>query len=150
MDLLVVDQQGRVLLSCPNDYHTDIGRHVPGSCIRFREIIEEALQRCAKSAFSTTIIHFTEPIKVYEFHWNTYRSHVIDQRERTHFITLVYACKLAGAYAFDKHNLPKGEPGHLEWFNTMSEDILPIQRCYKNDWEQLKTRIMEEYKDGME
>lgn len=93
VDLLITDDDGRVLLSWRNDGQTGSGWHVPGSCIRFRETLEEAIQRCAQSELGTEVEHSMEPIKVYEFHWKSYRTDVTDQRERAHFITLTYACK---------------------------------------------------------
>lgn len=44
-------------------------------------------------------------------------------------------------YELDEHNVDEKTPGHLEWFDTMPTEILPIQECYKNDWEMLKDRI---------
>ncbi len=141
VDLLITDDQDRVLLSWRDDGQTGKGWHIPGSCIRFREILEDAIQRCASSELGCKVKHSIEPIKVYEFHWKTYRSDVADQRERTHFITLTYACKLSADYDLNAHNLPEGQPGYLRWFDTMPEDILPIQECYKRDWEDLKLKI---------
>lgn len=140
VDLLIQDENERILLSWRNDVQTDSGWHVPGSCIRFRERLEDTIQRCAESELGTNVIHSVEPIKVYEFHWNGYRSKVKDQRERAHFITLLYACKVPHDYDLNQHNIPIGEPGHLEWFDTMPTDILPIQECYMKDWEELKRR----------
>ena len=150
VDLLITDSAGRVLLSWRDDYQTESGWHVPGRCIRFRETLEDAVQRCAQSELGAEVIHSVEPIKIYEFHWKTYRLHVDDQRERAHFITLVYACRLPDDYKLDEHNLPEGRPGHLKWFDSMPEDMLQIQECYRRDWEQLKRRIVEEKNNGLE
>lgn len=150
VDLLITDNEERVLLSWRDDYQTNTGWHVPGSCIRFRETLEEAIQRCAQSELGSKVKHSLEPIKVYEFHWKSYRPLVDDQRERAHFITLVYACRLPEDYILDVHNLPEGSPGHLKLFDTMPEDILPIQDCYRRDWGKLKQRITEETRNGLE
>lgn len=144
VDLLVTDKDGRVLLSWRDDYQTESGWHIPGSCIRFRETLEDAIQRCAQDELGEAVNHSAEPIKVYEFHWKKRRSHIEDQRERAHFITLVYACSLPESYDAGKQRIHEGTPGHLRWFDSMPEDILPIQKCYRDDWEQLKLRIMEE------
>lgn len=143
VDLLVTDDDNHVLLSWRNDYQTEFGWHIPGSCIRFRETIEDAIQRCAQNELGSPVMYSLEPIKVYEFHWKRHRPHIADQRERAHFITLVYACKLPDRFDIINQKIPEGTPGHLRWFDTMPEDILPIQKCYREDWEQLKQRIME-------
>ena len=36
------------------------------------------------------------------------------------------------------------QAGYLQWFDNMPEDILPIQECYRKDWNILKRRIVEE------
>lgn len=144
VDLLVTDRRQRILLSWRQDDYTETGWHVPGSCIRFNESLEDSIQRCAQNELGTTVFHSIEPIKVYEFLWKTYRPNITDQRERAHFITLVYSCFLPEDYSFEKYNPPDGHSGHLKWFDTMPEDILPIQICYKNDWELLKKQIMED------
>lgn len=143
VDLLITDENNRVLLSWREDDYTESGWHVPGSCIRFQETLEEAIQRCARTELGAEVEFAPEPIRVYEFHWNKHRPTIADQRERAHFITLVYACHLPGDYVLDKHNKTEGQVGFLRWFDDMPEDILPIQNCYIRDWEQLKNRIAE-------
>ncbi len=144
VDLFIMDADGRVLLSWRDDPHTGIGWHVPGTCIRFRETLEQSIQRCARTEIGTEVFHFAEPIKVYEFHWNTFRAELEDQRERAHFITLVYACRLPGGYDLSRQVQPEEKPGYLKWFDTIPDDFLPFQKCYREDWEQLKKRIAEE------
>ena len=150
VDILVIDEKGRVLLSWRDDVQTDTGWHIPGSCIRFRETLEEAVQRCAQNELGSPVTHSPEPIKVYEFHWKSYRPHVDDQRERAHFITLVYACRLPDDYNLEDHNLPEGKPGHLKWFDTLPEDMLLIQECYRRDWEQIRQKILEDKTNELE
>ena len=68
VDLLITDNAGRVLLSWRDDFQTESGWHVPGSCIRFREPLEDAVERCARSELGAEVTHSVESIKVYEFH----------------------------------------------------------------------------------
>lgn len=135
VDLLITDRNDRILLSWREDKHDKAGWHIPGSCIRFQETIDISIQRCAMSELGSRVYHSQEPIKVYEFHWNKYREGLADQKERAHFITLVYACKLPEGYDLNKNNCPEGIPGHLKWFDNIPDNIVPIQRCYKHDWE---------------
>ena len=150
VDLLITDEKNRVLLSWRADDYTETGWHVPGSCIRFQETIQKAIQRCAKDEIGTIVKHSSEPIKVYEFHWKKYRPGIDDQRERAHFITLVYACKVPKDYSLTKQKIAEGGPGYLKWFDEIPEDILPMQQCYRADWNQLKQRIMEEDHNELE
>lgn len=150
VDLLITDEKGRVLLSWRDDPQTEFGWHVPGRCIRFGEMLGTAIQKCAQDELGVPVKHSAEPIKVYEFHWKKYRPQIDDQRERAHFVTLVYACKLASGFDITEQKVSEGTPGYLRWFTGIPEDILPIQKCYGEDWEQLKKRIMEGNINGLE
>ena len=151
IDLLIVDERGRVLLSWRNDQRAGTGWHVPGSCIRFRETLEDAIQRCARNEIGISVKHSREPIKVFESHWKeNQRPDLEDQRERAHFITLAYGCRPDGTFDDAKQNTAEGDSGYLRWFETIPEDILPIQRCYLDNWNHLKKRIMEEAYDELD
>ena len=65
VDLLITDENNRVLMSWQEDDYTESGWHVPGSCIRFQETLEEAIQRCARKEIGTEVEFSAEPIKVY-------------------------------------------------------------------------------------
>ncbi len=141
VDLFITDKENRVLLSWRDDEYTDSGWHVPGSCLRFRETFEQGIQRCAKSEIGTEVTHGLEPIRVYEFIHNGYRKQIADQRERAHFVTLVYACFLPESFSLKKQRYPEGKPGHLQWFQDMPETTLPVHSCYRKDWKLLMDRI---------
>lgn len=141
VDLIITDARGRILLSWRDDLYDKSGWHIPGSGIRFRETLEESIQRCALSELGARVTHSAEPVKVYEFHWNTRREGLTDQRERAHFITLVFACQLPADFDIYAQSHKEGVPGYLKWFDTLPNDLVPIQECYRRDWDHLIDRI---------
>ena len=136
VDLLITDRDGRVLLSWREDSFHSPGWHVPGTCIRFRETFEQSIRRCAREELGTEITFAPGPIKVYELIRETERD------ERAHFITLVFACRLAREdFAFPKEDQVR--PGTMRWFQEMPENMTSGQDCYRRDWETLKKKIKE-------
>ena len=142
VDLLIINEKKQILLSWRNDPETGEGWHIPGTCIRFQETLQDAIQRCALTEIGTKVEYSKEPIKVYELHWKGHREGIADQRERAHFITLCYACRLSNETELLQQ--AEGRNGCLQWFNRLPDDLLAIQACYKNDWEELKRRFWNE------
>ncbi len=142
VDLLVTDHTERILLAWRDDPHSGTGWHVPGRCIRFRETIDEAIRRCAQEELGTDVEHTVDPIAVYEFLRNDVRDKVKDQRERAHLITLTYGCFLQQDFSDAPLNrIPAGNPGCLRWFDTLPGDLLPLQECYRRDWNKLRLKL---------
>ena len=131
VDLLVTDQDGRVLLSWREDSFHSPGWHVPGTCVRFRETFGESIRRCAREELGVEVSFEPEPIKVYELIRET------DREERAHFVTLVFACRLA------REDFVFPEEGSIRWFREMPENMTSGQDCYRRDWETLKKKIKE-------
>ena len=141
VDILVTDRNNRVLLAWRDDVHAGRGWHIPGSCIRFRETFEQSIERCAREELGTEVQFYREPIKCYEFHSDTLRKGLDDQNERAHFVTLVFACKVQKDYRINNEGRLNNEAGYLKWFDTIPEDILPVHRCYQQDWGMLISKI---------
>lgn len=92
-----------------------------------------SLQQCARTELGPEVDFAAKPIKFYEFHWSSYRPTITAQRERAHFITLVYACQLPEYYLLESHNQAEGQAGYLQWFDDTPEGILPILKCYRRN-----------------
>lgn len=98
MALLVTNPKHEILLSWRDDSHTGRGWHIPGGCIRFKERLMDRVQKTAIAEFGAEIVCRPEPIKVFEIFTNHYRDEIEDQKERVHFITLVYGLRFARIY----------------------------------------------------
>ena len=114
---------------------------MPGRCIRFQESLEQSIQRCAELELGCRVRHTLEPIKVYEFTRNWPIDRIGGPDERSHFISLVYACKTPADYDLELYNKPSGAAGHLEWFDRPPDELTPVHSCYAWDWDQLLERI---------
>ena len=131
VDLLVYNDRGQFLLTWRDDAHCGKGWHVPGGCIRFKETFDERIRKVAKIELGLTDFTFDkEPVKVFEIIDNSKRE-IVNQNERAHFITLVYKCHASSTFTIDNGNRKEGEVGYVKWFDRLPEDLLPIQKCYK-------------------
>ena len=140
-DLLITDKDERVLLSWRNDSFHHPGWHVPGTCIRFRETFEQSIRRCARDELRTKIDFSPEPIKVYEMIRETNMIGIANREKRTHFITLVFACRLAREGKVFSEDELELKPGTLKWFQGMPENMTTGQECYQRDWDLLLEKI---------
>lgn len=141
VDLLVTNEKQQILLSWRNDPHSGNGWHIPGGCIRFKEKMEERIQKTAQEEFGTPVQTIGEPIQVFEIFSDEYREGVIDQCERAHFITLVYHCRFLKEFQLEQGNRKPGEPGYLQWFDTLPDDLLTVQSCYRARWSEICKKL---------
>ena len=72
------------------------------------------------------------------------RQGIEDQRERAHFITLVYLCKVPEDYIIPSEKNEQGQAGALKWFTDLPENLIPIQECYRTNWDNIKKVILED------
>lgn len=131
VDLLVYNSKGQFLLTKRNDPHCGIGWHVPGGCIRFKETLDTRIRNVAKSELG--LIDFTyekDSIKVFEI-FSTEERHIDNQNERAHFITIVYKCYAPDGFEPCNGDKTESDVGYAKWFDTLPNDFLSIQECYK-------------------
>ena len=129
--LLVYNDKRQFLLAWRNDAHCGKGWHVPGGCIRFKETFEERIRKVAKNELGLTDFTFDrKPVKVFEIIDNS-RREIENQNERAHFITLVFRCYVPDNYEIDNQEKKEGDVGFVKWFDNLPEDLIPIQKCYK-------------------
>lgn len=140
VDLLVTNEKHQILLAWRDDPHTGTGWHIPGGCIRFMETAEERIQKTAQEELGTMVGYYAEPIQVFEIFFPRVRKGITDQRERAHFITLAYECYLPVGVCW-KNNKQAGEPGYLHWFETLPNNLLEVQNCYRAKWSEISKKI---------
>ncbi len=132
VDLLVYNTKGQFLLTMRDDPHCGKGWHVPGGCIRFRETAEMRVRKVAKTELGITdILIEKEPIKVFEFEITELRG-ISNQNERSHFITLVYKCKVPDSYRINNSGLSEDDIGYIKWFDHLPDNVLRIQDKYRD------------------
>lgn len=131
VDLLVYNDKGQFLLTKRDDPYCGRGWHVPGGCIRFKEFCEERIRKVAlgELGISKLAIH-KDPVKVFEIIEHDKRP-IENQNERAHFITLVYRCEVDDSYIIDNGNRTESDAGFIKWFDSLPDDLLSIQNCYR-------------------
>lgn len=131
VDLLVYNEHGQFLLSRRKDSHCGIGWHIPGGCLRFKETIGHRIKEVAQNELGINDILFVkEPIKIFEIIDNGWRP-IDNQKERAHFVTLVYKCYVDSSFKINNNDLTENDAGYIRWFDKLPEDLLSIQSCYK-------------------
>lgn len=141
VDLLVTNARGEILLSWRDDPHCGQGWHVPGGCIRLNETFEARIQKTALAELGAEVEFDPTPVGVYEIFAKNYRGGIADQRERAHFITLAFHCTLPETYQIDPIRLQYETVGSLRWFLELPENLLDIQQCYREHFNEIRNKI---------
>lgn len=141
VDLLVTNKKGEILLSWRDDPHCGQGWHVPGGCIRLNETFETRIQKTALAELGAEVSFDPAPIGVYEIFSREPRAGIADQRERAHFITLAFHCTLPDNYQIDPVRLTSETAGSLCWFPELPENLLDIQQCYRDHFNEIRKKI---------
>lgn len=138
VELLTSDPQGRILLAWRDDVHFGRGWHLPGGCIRFKETVEERIQRTALDEIGCEVEHDPEPLAVRSLIFKGNRPGLQNQDERAHQICMLFRCRVPMEYTINNGVLEPGEQGYLKWFNRLPEDMLGIYRIYEDVFRTLK------------
>lgn len=133
VDLVIFNEKGQVLLSWRDDPHCGKGWHIPGGCVRIGESFSDRIDKTALSEIGQSVVHDPHPAWVFEIFSGTVREGIADQRERSHFVTLAFICRLPEPDAVRVVDEASG-PGDLKWFSGLPKELLPVQECYRKDW----------------
>ncbi|MCB1886736.1 MAG: NUDIX hydrolase [Rhodocyclaceae bacterium] len=107
VDLLIHDDAGRCLLTWRDDAFYGPGWHVPGGIIRFRERVADRIAAVSAGELGASVESSQSPIAVHEiFH--------PERDVRGHFVSLLYACRLASAPDASRQFRPD-TPRHGDW-----------------------------------
>jgi ADP-ribose pyrophosphatase YjhB (NUDIX family) len=125
VDLLIQDDGGRTLLTWRDDEYFGQGWHIPGGVIRYKETFAARIRACALQELGAEVSFEPSPLLVLE----TIRSH----RNRGHFISLLYRCRLGtppaeNLRAADSYP-PKG--GAWRWHQGSPPDLLEVHAPYE-------------------
>lgn len=107
VDLLIQNEQQETLLVWRHDefYH---GWHIPGGIIRFKEVAANRIRAVAASELGATVEATPEPIAIHE--------KLNHERElRSHFISLLYRCKLTSMPDEQLRCRDGKSPVHGQW-----------------------------------
>lgn len=124
VDLLVGDPHRGVLLAWRDDPYCGRGWHIPGGIIRFKESIADRIQQVALHEIGAAVAARPGPIAVHE---------IIEeaQRDRAHFISLLYRCDIEMDFHIENRGRRRDEPGFLAWHTRCPNDLLPWHDIYR-------------------
>lgn len=125
VDLLVRNPAGQTLLTWRADEFYGPAWHIPGGIIRFKEKIEDRIEKVATSELGCPVRFSPQPITMLEL--------MHPSRDvRGHFISLLYRCQLAGDLPPEKQF--KGDQpraGDWAWHTGTPADFLNVQEPFR-------------------
>ena len=125
VDLLVKDEQGRTLLAWRDDPLAGKGWHIPGGIIRFRETMETRIRQVAATEIGAPVGFDPIPLAI---------NQIIhpERATRGHFISILFRCRLSGAFVPANKGLSRLDAGYLMWHNSCPDDLLALHRIYSS------------------
>lgn len=115
VDLLIKDEKNRTLLSWRADSFHKPGWHIPGGIIRYQEKFEKRVREVAKKEIGAMVKFEPEPIALNEI--------ILKQKNRGHFVSLLYKCFLPSTF------VPKIKG--LRWHETCPKNLIKVHNIYK-------------------
>ncbi|MEI6209096.1 MAG: NUDIX domain-containing protein [Desulfuromonadales bacterium] len=124
VELLIKDETGRMLLSWRDDEYYGKGWHLPGGIVRFKETLEQRIQKVAETEIGTRVTFETTPLAIDQFIQP-------GQKNRGHFISFLYCCFLSSAFTPENKGLNIGDKGFLMWHDCTPDNLLVCHRVYR-------------------
>jgi len=124
VDLLIQDDSGHTLLTWRSDQFYGPGWHVPGGIVRFKETAADRIRLVAKRELGAVVDFDPAPVLVNE-------SIAPARRERGHFISLLYKCRLTSDLDLRRRYSPDVPlPDQWLWHESCPENLIREQRSY--------------------
>jgi len=125
VDLLIQDDCRRTLLTWRQDETYGAGWHVPGGIIRYKETAEDRIRATALRELGTGVSFELQPFAIEQ-------TMAGERRERGHFISMIYRCRLLGPPDPDRQYL-RGVPLREQWawHHVCPANLIPWQDAYR-------------------
>ena len=124
VDLLIKDENGRILLAWRNDEYCGKGWHVPGGIVRFKENFKDRIKKVAETEIGVDLQFDPAPIAVNEI--------IIPERDiRSHFISLLYKCFLPSTFIPENEGHSPANAGYLKWHEVCPGNLLKAHEMYR-------------------
>ncbi len=122
VDLLIENKKHQILLAWRDD-GKNLGWHIPGGIIRFKESFYERIQKTALRELGSRVIVDEYPLKISEI--------ILPYQCRGHAVSLLYRCYLPDEYHIDNQKLLPTSDGYLQWHNFLPS-LVNGQKCYES------------------
>jgi ADP-ribose pyrophosphatase YjhB (NUDIX family) len=123
VDLLIRDDDGRTLLTWRRDRFYGSGWHVPGGIIRYKETAADRIRIVARHELGATVEFNACPIFIHE-------SIDSNRRDRGHFISLLYKCRVSDLDQQRRYLRKAPSPGQWQRHEHCPENLIHEQRPY--------------------
>ncbi len=124
VDLVIRNNLGEILLSWREDEYCGQGWHIPGGIVRYKELLEERIDKVALEEVGCRVITNYKAVEVKEL--------VTNQSIRGHFISFIYECRVPEDYQINNKDIKKGTVGFLEWHKAFPDNMVPVHAFYKD------------------
>lgn len=126
VDLLIMNKKKETLLTwrSKGEKHSE-GWHIPGGIIRFRDSIKARLNYVAKKELNAQIKQNFKLVDIFEIK--------LKQKNRSHFISLLYLCQLKSS--LDNKNKFLGKKPKInewKWFKKSPKKLIYPHKVYKD------------------
>lgn len=122
VDLLIENEKHQILLAWRDD-GKNLGWHIPGGVLRFKETFQERIQKTALREIGCQVEIDDTPLKISEI--------ILPYQRRGHAISFLYRCWLSARYEIDNAFRDRQTDGFLEWHDTVPE-LVEGQKCYES------------------
>ena len=124
VDLLIQDDQHGTVLTWRSDRFYGPGWHVLGGIVRYKETMSERIHQVARTELGASIEFERAPLLISE-------SILRDKRDRAHFISFLYRCRLTSALdATRKFSTHTPVSGHWCWHHRCPDNLISEQCGY--------------------
>jgi len=123
IDLLIKDENNRLLLAWRDDQFAGQGWHIPGGIVRYKEDLETRIQKTAQREIGSHIQFNPEPIAMNQI--------ICKHETRGHFISLLYECSLSSDFIPANDKLSAHDIGYLAWHDSCPENLIKSHEMYR-------------------
>lgn len=125
VDLLVKNKKGQILLTWRDDQFYGPAWHIPGGIIRFKEKIEDRIEKVAQTELGSSVRFSPEPIHI--------RGQINTDRDiRGHFISLLFLCELTADLPQERaHTKDEPKSGQWAWHNESPKNLLKVHESFR-------------------
>jgi len=125
VDLLIKDKLGKTLLTWRDDKFYGPAWHIPGGIIRFKEKIEDRINKVAENELGCEVKFCTTPLDIREM-MNK------DRDIRGHFISMLYSCEIVGNPDNLKRSLDNNpRHGQWAWHEEAPQNLLRVHEPFR-------------------
>ena len=125
VDLLVKNKLGQTLLTWRDDKFYGPAWHIPGGIIRFKEKIEDRINKVAENELGCEVKFCTTPLDIREM-MNK------DRDIRGHFISMLYSCEIVGNPDNLKRSLDNNpQHGQWAWHEEAPQNLLRVHEPFR-------------------